>query len=550
MEPTSDPVAPSKAADENMAPVSSHISDPERASSHDAKSANNVRVDTAGNVADLQQAVARGLQPPRDHRAVDARGAHCPREAPREEDRLASAPYDYHYVNNIAAAKLSGLPEDLKLKGNEFQTAVSILFVGYLLVQVPSNLFLNKIGLPGIYLPTCMAVWGVISAATATVKNFGGLLAVRFFLGFVEAVYFPGCLYFLSCWYTRKELGLRTALLYSGALISGAFSGLIAAGVNANLDGVRGYSAWQWLFIIEGVITVGVALIALPILPNFPRTTKWLSEEERALAIWRLEEDVGEDDWVGEEKQSMWLGAKLAFADVKTYVLLFLLLGIVSCGGVTNFLPAVVKTLGYGSVETLLLTSPPYVLCVITSSLNAWHADRTGERFWHITLSLCVALIGFIIAATTTAIGPRYFAIVIMVPGIYGAFVVALAWISNTMPRPPAKRAAALSFINAVSNATSIYASYLYQDWMAPQYVIAFSVNSGTAALAIISALILRIMLVRLNKKLDQGIFVEGAVNALPGRAAEHGFRFKVPSSSRYFDLDTQYPARNYKRPT
>jgi MFS family permease len=92
-----------------------------------------------------------------------------------------------------------------------------------------------------------------------------------------------------------------------------------------------------------------------------------------------------------------------------------LLVGIVSSGGVTNFLPAVVKTLGYNDVHTLLLTSPPYVLCVITSSLNAWHADRTGERFWHITLSLCVALIGFIIAAATTAIGPRYFAIVIMV---------------------------------------------------------------------------------------------------------------------------------------
>lgn len=113
---------------------------------------------------------------------------------------------------------------------------------------------------------------------------------------------------------------MRTALLYSGALISGAFSGLIAAAVNANLDGARGYSAWQWLFIIEGVITVGVALIAIPILPNFPRTTKWLSEEEKALAIWRLEEDVGEDDWVNEE-QSMWYGAKLAFADMKTYVL-------------------------------------------------------------------------------------------------------------------------------------------------------------------------------------------------------------------------------------
>ncbi|KAI0421310.1 major facilitator superfamily domain-containing protein [Xylaria grammica] len=536
MESTGDPVAPSKASNENMATVASHISDAGRpSSSHDdAKSARSAKIDTGGDVANLQQAVARGLQPPEIIMRL------TPEERIDLEKRLVRKidwrllpmiiiMYILNYIdrNNIAAAKLSGLPEDLNLEGNQFQTAVSILFVGYLLVQVPSNLFLSKIGLPGLYLPICMAVWGVISAATSAVTNFGGLIAVRFFLGFVEAVYFPGCLYYLSCWYTRKELGLRTALLYSGALISGAFSGLIAAGVNANLAGVRGYGAWQWLFIIEGVITVGVALIAIPILPNFPRTTKWLSEEEKALAIWRLEEDVGEDDWAGEE-QSMWYGAKLAFADVKTYVLLLLLTGIVSSGGVTNFLPAVVKTLGYGSVETLLLTSPPYVLAVITSALNAWHADRTGERFWHITLSLCFALVGFVIAAATTAIGPRYFAIIIMVPGIYSAFVVALAWISNTMPRPPAKRAAALSFINAVSNATSIYVSYLYQDWMAPRYVIAFGVNSGTTVLAIASALVLRIMLSRLNKKLDQGIHVEGAINALPGHAAEHGFRFKL----------------------
>jgi MFS family permease len=88
------------------------------------------------------------------------------------------------------------------------------------------------------------------------------------------------------------------------------------------LDGSLGYGAWQWLFIIEGVITVGVALAAIPILPNFPHTTKWLTEEEKALAIWRLEEDIGEEDSaVGEAEQSLWYGAKLAFGDVKTYVL-------------------------------------------------------------------------------------------------------------------------------------------------------------------------------------------------------------------------------------
>jgi MFS family permease len=117
-------------------------------------------------------------------------------------------------------------------------------------MQVPSNLYLNKIGKPALYLPTCMVIWGAISAATAACQNYGGLIACRFMLGFVEAAYFPGVLYYLSCWYTRKELGLRTAMFYSGALISGAFSGLIAAGVTAHMDGTRGLRAWRWLFII------------------------------------------------------------------------------------------------------------------------------------------------------------------------------------------------------------------------------------------------------------------------------------------------------------
>ncbi|KAI0179351.1 major facilitator superfamily domain-containing protein [Hypoxylon sp. FL1284] len=479
-------------------------------------------------VADLEQATFRGLRPPE----IIAR--LTPEQRIELENRLRRKidfrllpmlvlMYILNYIdrNNIAAAKLAGLPEDLHLDPNasQFQTAVSILFVGYLLMQIPSNLFLNKIGKPAIYLPTCMMLWGVISAATAAVTNFGGLIAVRFFLGFVEAAYFVN---------TRKELGLRTAFLYSGALISGAFSGLMSAGITQNMDGARGLGAWQWLFIIEGVITIGISSVALFILPNFPRTTSWLSEEERALAIWRLEEDIGEDDWVDSEHQSLWHGAKLAFADVKTYILMLLLFGIVASGSVTNFFPAVVKTLGYSNVITLLLTCPPYVLTVIVSCINAWHADRTGERYWHIILPLVVAMAAFILAAATTSIAPRYVAMMLMVPGVYGAFVVALAWISNTLPRPPAKRAAALAFINAVSNASSIYASYMYEDRMAPRYVIAMSVNCGTIFLSMVSATVLRFMLVRLNKKLDRGIFVEGAINAIPGEATHHGFRFKV----------------------
>jgi predicted MFS family arabinose efflux permease len=296
------------------------------------------------------------------------------------------------------------------------------------------------------------------------------------------------------------------------------------------MDGTQGLRAWRWVFIIEGVITVAIAFGAFWILPNFPRTTSWLTEEERQLAVYRLQEDVGEDDWVSAESQTFFHGLKLALLDIKTWVLTILLLAIVSSASVTNFFPTVVKTLGYPNIETLLLTAPPYVLAVITTYLNAWHADRTGERFFHIVLPLCVGVAAFILAAATTATAPRYVAMMLMVPGVYTGYVVALAWISNSLPRPPAKRAAALAFINAISNTSSIYASYMYPQPKSgqPDLTVPLSVDCATAALAIIMTVIMRIILGRLNKKLARGEHVEGAINAVPGVGADRGFRFLV----------------------
>lgn len=200
----------------------------------------------------------------------------------------------------------------------------------------------------------------------------------------------------------------------------------------------------------------------------------------------------------------------------------------VSSGSVTNFFPTVVKTLGYSNVYSLLLTAPPYVIAVIATYCNALHADRTGERYLHVTIPLLCAVASFVLAATTSSLAPRYVSMCLMVPSVYSGYVVALAWISNTIPRPPAKRAAALAFINAVSNSSSIYASYMYPNSAAPAYTAAFIVNSATSFVAICAATVLRVMLVRLNKKLEMGVYVPGAINAAPGAAAAHGFRFKV----------------------
>lgn len=208
---------------------------------------------------------------------------------------------------------------------------------------------------------------------------------------------------------------------------------------------------------------------------------------------------------------------------------MLILIGIVSSGSVTNFFPTVVATLGYNKINTLLLTAPPYVLAVITSLFNAWHADRSHERYFHVITPLILTVVAFIIAASTTNTAARYVAMMLMPSTIYASFVVALSWISSSIPRPPAKRAATLAAINAISNSTSIYASYMYKTSFSPQYTAAFSVDCATAAIAILAATALRFVLARLNAKLDRGEHVEGAVvgeGSQNDLAAEKGFRF------------------------
>lgn len=130
--------------------------------------------------------------------------------------------YILNYVDrqNLSAAKLQGIMEDLNMTTQQFATAISILFVGYLPFQIPSNMIITKVPRPGLYICLAVMIWGSISAATAAVKSYQQLLAVRACLGIVEAVFFPGAIYYLSAWYTKKELGKRLAGLYIAQQVS------------------------------------------------------------------------------------------------------------------------------------------------------------------------------------------------------------------------------------------------------------------------------------------------------------------------------------------
>ncbi|KAI0470084.1 major facilitator superfamily transporter [Xylariaceae sp. FL0804] len=402
--------------------------------------------------------------------------------------------------NNFANARLKGLEDDLGLTDVQYQTCISILLVGYVSAQVPSNMALSKLSRPSWYLCAMAVLWGVISTSTGAVRNATDAILCRFFLGIVEASLFPGSIYLLSRWYTRKEMQLRVTLLNAGNLAAQAFGGLIAAGILADMEGKAGLRAWRWLFIIEGAATIACGIVAAFILPDYPASTTWLSEHEKSIAMRRLALDAGVAE--AAENESALHGLKLAVLDPKVWLLGLTYHATIMALSFSYFFPTITAALGYDTTKTLLLTAPPWIWAVMFSLPNAWHADKTGERFWHYTVPAVACIIGYIISMTTTATAPRYFAMFLMTTGYASGFVM-LAWISNTIVRPASKKAAAIAMVNAMGNIGSIPGSYIWPSKYGPYYVKSFGAEVAIFAFAVGCAFTLRTYLKHLNKKLD-----------------------------------------------
>ncbi|WRT70375.1 uncharacterized protein IL334_007373 [Kwoniella shivajii] len=404
--------------------------------------------------------------------------------------------------NNIASAKGKGLTRDLNLNATQYSTCLSILYVGYILMQIPSNMIINKISRPSWYIGTAMLIWGAISTCSGVVTTYGGMVGIRFCLGFVEAAFLPGALLILSKWYTRRELTLRNAILFGGNLISNAFAALVAAGVLSNMEGVLGHAAWRWMFWIEGAATMFFALLCFFVLPDLPTNTKGFTEEELEVAQLRLLEDVGEADQDSSE-ESIFSGLIMAVKDTKIYVMMFTLTAYVVGLSFNAFFPSLTGTLGFSYIPTLLMSSPPWVFATIVSMLNAWHADRTQEKFWHIVIPMFFGLIGFVICMATHQTAARYVALFLQASS-YAGFIVFYSWISSSFPRPPAKRAVAIAMVNAFSQLGNIAGSYVWK-LDANGYRKAYGIVTAMFGVAIIGAFIFRMILVNLNKKLEAG---------------------------------------------
>lgn len=332
--------------------------------------------------------------------------------------------------------------------------------------------------------------------------------------------FYPGALFLLSLFYTKKEIATRMAIFYTGNMIASAFAGLVAAGVFAGLDGAHGLAGWRWyveippasflsrplipviirLFIIQGTLSIGVACLSFFLLPDHPLQTRWLNEAERQLAHKRIAADTTQR----EEATSVWIGLRQALADWRTWVFCLMYNTHISSVSFQSFLPTVVRTLGYNTTTTLALTCPPYLLAAAMAILMSYTSGRFNERTWHITICKCIIIVGFIIPAVTTNIAARFVAIFIFVTFSFGINNIMLGWTSVTLGQTPEKKAVALALCNSIGNMSSVYTPYLWPSSDSPRFLKAWMASISFSAVAVLSVWIMRISLQRKNTKLRQ----------------------------------------------
>lgn len=233
-------------------------------------------------------------------------------------------------------------------------------------------------------------------------------------------------------------------------------------------------------------------------LPDAPLQTRWLNQEERQLAHARIARDTTEK----RVATGSWSGLWDAVKDYRTWI--FALQGNLhlSANGFKNYMPTAVKSLGFNTTITLVLTCPPFLIATATSILVSYSSGRRNERTWHITISKLIASIGFAVATATHNIGARYFAMVLFVGATYGVNNINIAWTSATLGQTDEKKAAAIAIVNTLGNLSFVYTPYLWPDSDAPLFRLAMIASIVFSMGVVATAWVMKFVLKRANKKI------------------------------------------------
>ena len=312
--------------------------------------------------------------------------------------------YFVNYLDrvNISFAGPNGMNEDLAMSATMFGFASGIFFFGYLLLEVPSNIALNKFG-GRRWIARIMLTWGIISTATAFVPNAETLVVLRFLLGVAEAGFFPGIILYLTFWFPEKQRARAISLFMVAVPASTAVGATVSSLIISWGHGVFGLAGWRIMFLVEGLPALVLAFVCWFYLTDRPAKADWLESRQKDWLEAKLEVERA-----AAESGQHW-PLKKALTHPRILALAFVYFGITyGLYAVGFFLPTIVAGFQeqYGTkldvIERGLVTAVPYVIGAIVMVPWARHADRTGERVWHVAIPAIVGGVSIPVALYMT----------------------------------------------------------------------------------------------------------------------------------------------------
>ncbi len=363
---------------------------------------------------------------------------------------------------NVSFAKLQ-MAGDLQFSDAVYGFGAGIFFIAYFLFEVPSNLILHKVG-ARLWMARIMITWGIISAgfmftddiawgpisaAFGTTDAEFTFYLLRFLLGVAEAGFFPGAMLYLTFWFPAARRAKMIAFLMASTGVANVIGAPLSGAIMQFMNGMAELRGWEWLFLIEGALTVVVGFVLLAFLDDGPHKAKWLSSIERAVITARLGE---EEDVKARTGGSHNLRA--AFGDFRLWAFALInLCGAISTYAIIFWLPTIVSEAAAaapGDYFSIGLISAIPALATIAAQLAwAWNSDRTGERRYHSAIGLIVAIAGMIMLAQADTPFLSLFALTMVTVG-GGCWIVAY-WVMPPMFLSGAAAAAGIAFINSVS---------------------------------------------------------------------------------------------------
>ncbi|MYS85151.1 MFS transporter [Embleya scabrispora] len=349
------------------------------------------------------------------------------------------------------------LSKDLGISRSQMGLASGLFFIGYVLVEVPSNMMLRRFGARR-WITRILVTWGAVTMATAAVHNVGQLYAMRILLGFAEAGLAAGILLYLTGWFPRKYRAWALSAFFMMIPLSGIIGSPLAAALLSWGQSLTGLAGWRALFLVEGAITLLAGILVFTMLPDRPRDAKWLTTVEKEAIERQLAQETSEQEAHGALSS---VRQSLTSARVWTLALAFFAI-VFGLYPIAFFLPTMISTLtgsisGMSNVSSVLLAGIPSAFAIIAMTL--WPKVASGMSAVSSTvIPMGVGVVGLVTATFTHDNVIFIASFCLSVSGIYTA--MPQFWRLPPLSLTGAAAASGIAVINSVSNISGFVGPY------------------------------------------------------------------------------------------